>query len=130
MGAISEAEGHHPGLLTEWGKVTVTWWSHSIKGLHRNDFIMAARTDEAAKDKVGAQAQRAGAARRLGGASAAFTQQRRTSAQHQLADQLHFDAIGRVPGDPILGLMELYAQDPNPLKFDLGVGVYKDDQLM
>ncbi|MDY0831288.1 amino acid aminotransferase [Pseudomonas sp. SED1] len=41
---------------------------------------------------------------------------------------MHFDAIGRVPGDPILGLMELYAQDPNPNKFDLGVGVYKDDQ--
>ena len=33
MGEISEAEGHHPGLLTEWGKVTVTWWSHSIKDL-------------------------------------------------------------------------------------------------
>ena len=43
----------HPGLLTEWGKVTVTWWSHSIKGLHRNDFIMAARTDEVAKDAEG-----------------------------------------------------------------------------
>jgi aromatic-amino-acid transaminase len=41
---------------------------------------------------------------------------------------MHFDAIGRVPGDPILELMELYAQDPNPNKFDLGVGVYKDDQ--
>ncbi|MHA6576973.1 amino acid aminotransferase [Pseudomonas yamanorum] len=41
---------------------------------------------------------------------------------------MHFDAIGRVPGDPILGLMELYAQDPSPNKFDLGVGVYKDDQ--
>ena len=41
---------------------------------------------------------------------------------------MHFDAIGRVPGDPILGLMDLYAQDPNPNKFDLGVGVYKDDQ--
>ena len=39
---------------------------------------------------------------------------------------MHFDAIGRVPGDPILGLMEAYAQDPNPRKFDLGVGVYKD----
>ena len=46
VGEIAEAEGHHPGLLTEWGKVTVTWWSHSIKGLHRNDFIMAARTEE------------------------------------------------------------------------------------
>nr|WP_175645486.1 amino acid aminotransferase [Pseudomonas sp. KK4] len=41
---------------------------------------------------------------------------------------MHFDAIGRVPGDPILSLMEAYAQDPNPRKFDLGVGVYKDAQ--
>ena len=41
---------------------------------------------------------------------------------------MHFDAIARVPGDPILGLMDLYAQDTNPNKFDLGVGVYKDDQ--
>ncbi|MCY7263422.1 amino acid aminotransferase [Pseudomonas protegens] len=41
---------------------------------------------------------------------------------------MHFDAIGRVPGDPILGLMEAYANDPNPRKFDLGVGVYKDAQ--
>ncbi|WP_095107391.1 amino acid aminotransferase [Pseudomonas sp. Irchel 3E20] len=39
---------------------------------------------------------------------------------------MHFDAIGRVPGDPILGLMEAYAADSNPRKFDLGVGVYKD----
>ncbi|WLG24627.1 aspartate/tyrosine/aromatic aminotransferase [Pseudomonas sp. FP1154] len=41
---------------------------------------------------------------------------------------MHFDAIGRVPGDPILGLMEAYAADSNPGKFDLGVGVYKDAQ--
>ncbi|PWY38513.1 aromatic amino acid aminotransferase, partial [Pseudomonas sp. RW409] len=41
---------------------------------------------------------------------------------------MHFDAIGRVPGDPILGLMEAYASDSNPRKFDLGVGVYKDSQ--
>ncbi len=46
VGEVAEAAGHHPSLLTEWGKVTVTWWSHKIKGLHRNDFIMAARTDE------------------------------------------------------------------------------------
>ena len=38
--------GHHPALLTEWGRTTVTWWTHKIKGLHRNDFIMAAKTDE------------------------------------------------------------------------------------
>jgi 4a-hydroxytetrahydrobiopterin dehydratase len=46
VGDIAEAEGHHPAILTEWGKVTVTWWSHKIKGLHKNDLIMAARTDE------------------------------------------------------------------------------------
>lgn len=45
VGEIAEEEGHHPALLTEWGKVTVRWWSHKIKGLHRNDFIMAAKTD-------------------------------------------------------------------------------------
>jgi len=43
---LAESEGHHPALLTEWGKVTVTWWTHKIKGLHRNDFIMAAKTDQ------------------------------------------------------------------------------------
>lgn len=46
VGDMAENEGHHPGLLTEWGKVTVTWWSHSIKGLHKNDFICAAKTDD------------------------------------------------------------------------------------
>jgi 4a-hydroxytetrahydrobiopterin dehydratase len=43
---IAEEEDHHPSILTEWGKVTVTWWTHKIKGLHRNDFIMAAKTDQ------------------------------------------------------------------------------------
>lgn len=42
---IAEEEGHHPALLTEWGRTTVTWWTHKIKGLHRNDFVMAAKTD-------------------------------------------------------------------------------------
>jgi 4a-hydroxytetrahydrobiopterin dehydratase len=46
IGELAEAEGHHPALLTEWGKVTVTWWTHKIRGLHRNDFIMAAKTDQ------------------------------------------------------------------------------------
>jgi 4a-hydroxytetrahydrobiopterin dehydratase len=45
LGALAEEEGHHPALLTEWGRVTVTWWTHAIGGLHRNDFIMAAKTD-------------------------------------------------------------------------------------
>lgn len=47
VGAIAEAQGHHPALLTEWGRVTVTWWTHTIRNLHRNDFVMAARTDAA-----------------------------------------------------------------------------------
>jgi len=45
VGEIAEAEGHHPAILTEWGKVNVAWWTHKIKGLHKNDFIMAAKTD-------------------------------------------------------------------------------------
>lgn len=46
VGELAEEQGHHPALLTEWGKVTVTWWTHKIRGLHRNDFIMAAKTNE------------------------------------------------------------------------------------
>ena len=45
VGTIAEGEGHHPAILTEWGRVTVRWWTHKIRGLHRNDFIMAAKTD-------------------------------------------------------------------------------------
>lgn len=43
---LAEAEGHHPAILLEWGKATVRWWTHKIGGLHKNDVIMAARTDE------------------------------------------------------------------------------------
>lgn len=50
VGEKAEEEGHHPALLTEWGKVTVTWWTHAINGLHENDFIMAAKTDRIAGD--------------------------------------------------------------------------------
>ena len=46
VGAVAEEENHHPLLITEWGRVTVAWWTHVIKGLHKNDFIMAAKTDE------------------------------------------------------------------------------------
>jgi len=45
VGRLAEQEGHHPAILTEWGKVTVRWWTHKIRGLHRNDFVMAAKTD-------------------------------------------------------------------------------------
>ncbi len=50
VGALAEEEGHHPALLTEWGRVTVTWWTHKIRGLHWNDFIMAAKTDALAAE--------------------------------------------------------------------------------
>ena len=50
VGALAEEQGHHPALLTEWGRVTVTWWTHKIRGLHRNDFIMAAKTDALAAE--------------------------------------------------------------------------------
>ncbi len=46
VGHIANEEDHHPAILTEWGKVTVDWWTHKIKGLHQNDFIMAAKTDQ------------------------------------------------------------------------------------
>lgn len=45
VGELAETANHHPVLVTEWGKVTVEWWTHKIQGLHKNDFIMAARTE-------------------------------------------------------------------------------------
>ncbi|MBO9491502.1 4a-hydroxytetrahydrobiopterin dehydratase [Endozoicomonas sp. G2_1] len=47
---LAEQEFHHPAILLEWGKVTVTWWTHAIRGLHRNDFICAAKTDQQLDD--------------------------------------------------------------------------------
>jgi 4a-hydroxytetrahydrobiopterin dehydratase len=55
VAALAEEAGHHPSLLTEWGRVTVTWWTHKIRGLHQNDFIMAAKTDEACKQHLEAE---------------------------------------------------------------------------
>ncbi len=46
VGLLAEENGHHPKLIVEWGKVTVLWWTHAVKGLHRNDFIMAAKTNK------------------------------------------------------------------------------------
>ena len=45
VGALAEEEWHHPAILTEWGRVTVSLWTHKIRALHRNDFIMAAKID-------------------------------------------------------------------------------------
>jgi 4a-hydroxytetrahydrobiopterin dehydratase len=46
VGQIAEEEDHHPLIVTEWGRVTIQWWTHKIGGLHKNDFIMAAKTDQ------------------------------------------------------------------------------------
>ena len=45
VGAIAEAEDHHPRIIIEWGRVAVEWWTYAINGLHKNDFIMAAKID-------------------------------------------------------------------------------------
>jgi 4a-hydroxytetrahydrobiopterin dehydratase len=50
---VANEEDHHPAILTEWGKVTFSWWTHKIKGLHQNDFIMAARTEQLYGDRYG-----------------------------------------------------------------------------
>ena len=56
LGELAEAEGHHPRLTTEWGRVSVTWWTHKIRNLHRNDFIMAAKTDQLYAERAPAEA--------------------------------------------------------------------------
>lgn len=45
VGELAEAEYHHPTLILDWGRVEVLWTTHKIKGLHKNDFAMAAKTD-------------------------------------------------------------------------------------
>lgn len=47
IGGLAEEQDHHPEIITEWGKVTLSWWTHVVDGLHLNDFIMAAKSDEA-----------------------------------------------------------------------------------
>lgn len=48
LAPIAEEEGHHPDLMLGWGYVEVVLWTHSIMGLHENDFIMAAKIGELA----------------------------------------------------------------------------------
>ncbi len=52
VGEISHAAGHHPELVVVWGSLTVRWWTHALGGLHRNDFVMAARTDRVLNDSA------------------------------------------------------------------------------
>lgn len=46
IGAIAEAEGHHPDIAFGWGYARVTLTTHAIKGLSENDFIVAAKINE------------------------------------------------------------------------------------
>lgn len=46
VGKLAEEEGHHPDIYLSWGKVILKLWTHKIKGLHENDFIMAAKIDQ------------------------------------------------------------------------------------
>ncbi len=45
VGALAEAQGHHPDLLLAWGRVKVTIWTHKIDGLTESDFVLAAKID-------------------------------------------------------------------------------------
>ena len=45
LGALAEDEGHHPDIAFGWGYAEVTFFTHKIRGLHENDFIMAAKTN-------------------------------------------------------------------------------------
>lgn len=45
IATIADKANHHPSIIVEWGQLTVSWWTHSVQGLHKNDFIMAAKTD-------------------------------------------------------------------------------------
>jgi 4a-hydroxytetrahydrobiopterin dehydratase len=48
VGALAEAEGHHPDVCFGWGYATISLQTHKIKGLHENDFILAAKVDQLA----------------------------------------------------------------------------------
>jgi 4a-hydroxytetrahydrobiopterin dehydratase len=42
---LAEAEGHHPDIFNSWNRVELRFWTHTVGGLTRNDFIMAAKVD-------------------------------------------------------------------------------------
>lgn len=46
VGELAESEGHHPTITLTWGKVIIQLTTFKIKGLHENDFILAAKIDE------------------------------------------------------------------------------------
>ncbi len=52
MAGLAEEEGHHPDISFGWGYCTVVFYTHKIKGLHENDFIMAAKVNDLAQDSL------------------------------------------------------------------------------
>ena len=50
IGEIAEEQGHHPVIELTWGRVTIEWWTHNINGLHKNDFVMAAKSSKAYRE--------------------------------------------------------------------------------
>jgi len=52
VGAIAEAQNHHPEIALGWGRVKVTVWTHKIDGLTENDFVLAARVEQANRDAL------------------------------------------------------------------------------
>lgn len=48
VGAVADAENHHPDIELGWGRVQLTWTTHDVGGLTENDFVMAARADDIA----------------------------------------------------------------------------------
>lgn len=47
VGAIAEEQDHHPDIFLSWGKVKVCLWTHTVNGLSENDFIVAAKCNQA-----------------------------------------------------------------------------------
>ncbi len=52
VGEKAEEADHHPAILISWGRAAVSWWTHAVNGLHENDLIMAARTDQLYRDNT------------------------------------------------------------------------------
>lgn len=52
VGELADKENHHPAILISWGRAAVSWWTFVVDGLHENDFILAARTDQLYRSNI------------------------------------------------------------------------------
>ncbi|MBW8887313.1 MAG: 4a-hydroxytetrahydrobiopterin dehydratase [Fibrobacteres bacterium] len=53
VGALAEAQDHHPDIALSWGKVGITLWTHAVGGLSDNDFILAAKVENLPRPAAG-----------------------------------------------------------------------------